>query len=822
MGTHFDEFKKRENWVNELKIANAAIRDLLKGIDSLYVEKDTPLVQLFRSDIDKDFKSKGEGSEAKRDGSKEMPAELSSFPDELFFFPMDNTKRPTEGNYVSRKLNEKMVDSLKNLVEEVPIVWIKVYDKLFSQTNTAKYCYFRDICKKAATCGISDIKEVERMVEKFHELGALVYFKNDFKNGSSKSQDSDGADAKAPPGPTQSILDDFVVLNPQWIINQIRKLIFAKSFKKQPTTRQFNQGESAIWDTFIKYGLFNTNLIRLIWTNKELMLSDDGKGRKKVVKFLLDLMERHMLLAPCQVDAKGPVSYIVPSMLRASLDPKIATARASDPYPYRLLLCFHGALPHTFFEQLLGQLLIRFPSGNATDFSRNLSRSRAFLTLPIVSDYVDFEIRGRLPPEAKNQPKEAKSFPDRRIEFRVREGRKCTDILKLVKSLAKWSWPVPVGQYDVWLGATPTCWVKLKSLEKKGARSVPTYSIDADNAVNRHGSVDTNELGHWLGRMPSSSGSDPKSIQQLKDEIEKLKRMLWDLVQGQGNLLKGQQQIQTGQSSIQSDVKSVSDKLNGVFQMIRGHILGDNYADVPRFILILPENVEERKGWWNRMWASVKKNSGWQDHYVLYVCDETPHLLKDGRPSGVMHKPLKFSIAGPTARALLPALKFLNVLFFVAVTGLKIAGTVKSLGLAGPLLSLVPDSLVDYLEPLRQSAEVVKEIHNFLKDIGIDPKSVSTRIKDSTRHQGTTDAVQGDRKQGSKVTQSIREGVLRILDTAKTDEGKSISDLLKEERIVRVTDESKGTFHWVAGPKNDKVDNVEGKLKSLKEKGFAL
>jgi len=144
----------------------------------------------------------------------------------------------------------------------------------------------------AEHCGVSrqntstrKWEEVQVMLQRFHELGVIVYF-NDIP-----------------------VLSNYIILNPQWIVDRISDVIRsynASNFTHSKAIDNLAQKMKFDWDNLTKHGILNRRLLRHLW-----------RGYGDHIKFLLHLMQSFALITPFRVPSKGAMllEYLVPSIL---------------------------------------------------------------------------------------------------------------------------------------------------------------------------------------------------------------------------------------------------------------------------------------------------------------------------------------------------------------------------------------------------------------------------------------------------------------------------------------------------------------------------
>ena len=181
---------------------NNCLRDELKGLDSSYLTgQHSPLIRPGHNWLD-DIA----GGERKSDET------------DIVFFVVDNKYRRYEKStkrLLSAGLRKAVGRCVGDKKARVKLVWTTICDELKKKDGNP-YCFFKDVCAIAAKHGVDDEKEVRRMLAKFHELGVLVYF-----------------------GEADKELGEYVVLQPQWVVNYIREIICFKT--ERPSDDDFKR-----------------------------------------------------------------------------------------------------------------------------------------------------------------------------------------------------------------------------------------------------------------------------------------------------------------------------------------------------------------------------------------------------------------------------------------------------------------------------------------------------------------------------------------------------------------------------------------------------
>lgn len=209
----------------------------------------------------------------------------------LWFFPIDNL-RGVKGDPVIQRLREKIVESVKEekyIQMAVPLPWIRALDLLLEQRKTSPFLALSKVAEMAAKIGVSD--KIRDMLRLFHELGVLSYFDSSPE------------------------VRQFVVLEPQWIVNAFTKVIRDMRFHPFDTI-----GDVALRSTYAEdVGELNTRGI----VSKRLLFYLWAEETDECRDFLLALMRNMSMLCDWvehEYEKGEPVKhFLVPSLFELDL-----------------------------------------------------------------------------------------------------------------------------------------------------------------------------------------------------------------------------------------------------------------------------------------------------------------------------------------------------------------------------------------------------------------------------------------------------------------------------------------------------------------------
>ena len=193
----------------------------------------------------------------------------------LLFFPLNN--KDSIGIDNVRVAIEKVTSCQEYVNRLVPIKWMHFLDAILKDKN----CNFisldlaRDI---ASQHGVISSDEVDEMLHMFHELGLIVHLRS------------------------TEALRNMVTINPQWLIDQITKVIRDHSIHKFDFDSEIVERElGADINNLITHGLATKDLLDYLWP-------------KNHVDYLLDLMRETLLISDWSFGKESKNLYLVPSL----------------------------------------------------------------------------------------------------------------------------------------------------------------------------------------------------------------------------------------------------------------------------------------------------------------------------------------------------------------------------------------------------------------------------------------------------------------------------------------------------------------------------
>ena len=180
----------------------------------------------------------------------------------LPYFLVDN--KSSNGVLLLRRALEALVKTTEFVRFPVPIKWIKCLDAMLNQPNV-QWLSMKQVKVVSYKCGVTSTEEVDSMLLLFHQLGCLLYFNR------------------------SAALREFITLHPQWLVDQVAKVIF------DPDVHP-----NAVNEHFVKTGILSKASLEKVW--------DADK-----VEFLVELMQNALLLSQWTFNSRSNL-YFIPSM----------------------------------------------------------------------------------------------------------------------------------------------------------------------------------------------------------------------------------------------------------------------------------------------------------------------------------------------------------------------------------------------------------------------------------------------------------------------------------------------------------------------------
>jgi len=253
--------------------------------------------------------------------------------DELIYFPIDNRERFRIDQL--RRAVEQCARDDQSVLQEVSIRSMAFLDSILSEKQKQKaYLTFSDEVKQLGTnVGIPSVREQEEALAFFHERGFLIHMTS------------------------TEILKNIVVINPQWLIDALSKVIRDGSIHidfQEFKTVGLEEDARSTFET----ALASRDFLEHVW-----------KGEQ--IEFFIDLMKRTMLLSEWNREF-----YLIPSLLRDTyMIPETGIAGHRCVYDFS-----SGFLPNGVFQRLLC-LCVELSSRNGGNTNLKLYENFASIEL---------------------------------------------------------------------------------------------------------------------------------------------------------------------------------------------------------------------------------------------------------------------------------------------------------------------------------------------------------------------------------------------------------------------------------------------------------
>jgi len=186
-------------------------------------------------------------------------------------------------------------------------------DEILSKRKSSSYLLLKDVQRIAKDVEISTHKEFELALSLLHDRGMLIHLT------------------------ATEILKNIVIINPQWLIDSLTKVI------RDDILHRFNEGEFARvglkedLKRLFEYGLASRDILEYVWDQEQ-------------VDFLLDLMERTLLLSKWKF--KEELLYLIPSLIKGNFEGSLVGIRCVFDFS-------QSFLPFGVFQRLICLLVGR-------------------------------------------------------------------------------------------------------------------------------------------------------------------------------------------------------------------------------------------------------------------------------------------------------------------------------------------------------------------------------------------------------------------------------------------------------------------------------
>ena len=212
----------------------------------------------------------------------------------------------------------------ESLIIPTPLAWLAFRQVLQKADLKHPILSYSEVCIVAKECGIRE-EVVPSVLHFYHQLGSLLHYAN------------------------IPSLANTIIVEPQWLINQLRKLLMPECYLQRP------QHLKRLWKLLEEMGILTEEMYQEIWNDCGLV----GGGQA-----LMDLLE-HFDLAkridvyPREMGLYKGIKYFVPCMVKVR--PKRVKIQEATPRPIRqaatLYVSFNtGYTPPGFFIRLIARI----------------------------------------------------------------------------------------------------------------------------------------------------------------------------------------------------------------------------------------------------------------------------------------------------------------------------------------------------------------------------------------------------------------------------------------------------------------------------------
>lgn len=191
----------------------------------------------------------------------------------------------------------------------VSVRWMKALDGLLEEEKP--WTTFKVFRERARRDGISSLIETEQALKLFHQFGSVMYFES-----------------------TES-LKDLIVHNPQWLIDQVSKVIRDARIHGLDNAELQQAGLEEDGQRLLTEGLCSRDLLGFLWQQDQ-------------VEYLISLMQSLLLMSPVRMNTTDSLMYLVPSM--ASEEKHISPEALEENEQCRFVF---KHLPQGVFERLV-------------------------------------------------------------------------------------------------------------------------------------------------------------------------------------------------------------------------------------------------------------------------------------------------------------------------------------------------------------------------------------------------------------------------------------------------------------------------------------
>ena len=212
----------------------------------------------------------------------------------------------------------------ESLIVPTPLAWQAFRQVLQKADLKHPILSYSEVCIVAKECGIRE-EVVPSVLHFYHQLGSLLHYAN------------------------IPSLANTIIVEPQWLINQLRKLLMPEWYLQRP------QHLKRLWKMLEEMGILTEEMYQEIWCDCGLV----GGGQA-----LMDLLEyfdlaKQIDVYPREMGFYKGIKYFVPCMVKVS--PKGVKIQEATTKPFRqaatLYVSFNtGYTPPGFFIRLIARI----------------------------------------------------------------------------------------------------------------------------------------------------------------------------------------------------------------------------------------------------------------------------------------------------------------------------------------------------------------------------------------------------------------------------------------------------------------------------------
>ena len=212
----------------------------------------------------------------------------------------------------------------ESLIIPTPLAWLAFRQVLQKADLKHPILSYSEVCIVAKECGIRE-EVVPSVLHFYHQLGSLLHYAN------------------------IPSLANTIIVEPQWLINQLRKLLMPEWYLQRP------EHLKRLWKRLEEMGILTEEMYQEIWRDCGLM----GGGQA-----LMDLLEhfdlaKQIYVYPREMGFYKGIKYFVPCMVKVR--PKGVKIQEATPRPIRqaatLYVSFNtGYTPPGFFIRLIARI----------------------------------------------------------------------------------------------------------------------------------------------------------------------------------------------------------------------------------------------------------------------------------------------------------------------------------------------------------------------------------------------------------------------------------------------------------------------------------